>query len=63
MFVTGTGRREMINTRQLHQLGLTIYHLVLPLPDSQNLANNTLAITNLNNLTGAKSKKTPGAAE
>ena len=53
----------MINTRQLHQLGLTIYHLVLPLPDRQNLADNTLAITNLNNLTGAKSKKTPGAAE
>ena len=35
------------------------HHLSQPSPlcDRQNLANNTLAITNLNNLTGAKSKK------
>ena len=39
------------------RLGLTIYHNLLSLPDSQNLANNTLPITNLNNLTGAKTRK------
>ena len=52
----------MINPPHHPGPGLTIYHSHLSLPDRPSPANNTLAITNLNNLTRAKNKKTPAAA-